>query len=151
MTRRRKELGCNRPFVNKLACFMYIGLAATPFFLILCKNLLWHSWCIRSDSSWRPSLDRRSVWYQYKILTHWGQVTHICVSKLTAIGSDNGLSPCRCQAVIWTNAIILLIRILAANFSEILSYSHIFSFNKMRLKVSCAKCQQFCLGLDVLK
>ena len=28
-------------------------------------------------------------------LTHWGQVTHICVRKLNAIGSDNGLSPGR--------------------------------------------------------
>ena len=27
------------------------------------------------------------------ILTHWGRETHICVSKLTIIGSDNGLSP----------------------------------------------------------
>ena len=26
-------------------------------------------------------------------LTHWGRVTHICVSKLTTIGSDNGLAP----------------------------------------------------------
>ena len=26
-------------------------------------------------------------------LTHWGRVTHICVSKLTIIGSDKGLSP----------------------------------------------------------
>ena len=26
-------------------------------------------------------------------LTHWGRVTHICVSKLAIIGSDNGLSP----------------------------------------------------------
>ena len=29
-------------------------------------------------------------------LTHWGRVTHICVSKLTIIGSDNGLSPGHC-------------------------------------------------------
>ena len=28
-------------------------------------------------------------------LTHWGRVTHICVSELTTIGSDNGLSPDR--------------------------------------------------------
>ena len=34
---------------------------------------------------------------------------HICVSKLTIIGSDNGLSPSRRQAIIWTNAWILLI------------------------------------------
>ena len=36
--------------------------------------------------------------------THWGQVTHICASKLTNIGSDNGLSPRHRQAIIWTNA-----------------------------------------------
>ena len=27
------------------------------------------------------------------LLTHWGRVTHICGSKRTIIGSDNGLSP----------------------------------------------------------
>ena len=43
-------------------------------------------------------------------LTHWGRVTHICVSKLASIVSDNGLSPGRCQAIIWTIAGILLIR-----------------------------------------
>ena len=37
------------------------------------------------------------------ILTHWGRVTHICVSRLPITGSDNGLSPGRRQAVIWTN------------------------------------------------
>ena len=42
-------------------------------------------------------------------LTHWGRVTHICVVKLTIISSDNGLSPGRHQAIIWTNAGILLI------------------------------------------
>ena len=29
--------------------------------------------------------------YTHFILTHWGRVTHICVGKLTIIGSDNGL------------------------------------------------------------
>ena len=52
--------------------------------------------------------------------THWGRVTHICVGKLTIIGSDNGLSPGRRQAKIWTNAEILLIGPLGTNFSEIL-------------------------------
>ena len=37
-------------------------------------------------------------------LTHWGRATHICVGKVTIIGSDNGLSPDRRQAIIWTNA-----------------------------------------------
>ena len=36
-------------------------------------------------------------------------MTHICVNKLTIIYSDNGLSPGRRRAVIWTNARILLI------------------------------------------
>ena len=50
-------------------------------------------------------------------LTHWGRVTHICVSKLAIIGSDNGLSPGRRQAIIWTNAEILLIGSLGTNFN----------------------------------
>ena len=42
-------------------------------------------------------------------LTHWGRVTHICLSKLTIIDSDNGLSPSRRQAIVWTSDGILLI------------------------------------------
>ena len=83
-------------------------------------------------------------------LTHWGRVTHICVSDLTIVGSDNGLSPGRRQAIIRTNAGILLIRPLGTNFSEILIKILIFSFKKMRLKVSPAKRRRFCLGLNVL-
>ena len=67
------------------------------------------------------------------MLTHLGRVTHICVSKLTIIGSDNGLSPDRRQAIIWTNAGILLIGPLGTNFSEILIEILKFSFKKMRL------------------
>ena len=36
-------------------------------------------------------------------LPNWGQVTHICVSNLTIIGLDNGLSLGQCQAIIWIN------------------------------------------------
>ena len=39
-------------------------------------------------------------------LTHWGQVTHKCVGKLTIIGSDNGLSPGRRQAIIQCSNIV---------------------------------------------
>ena len=53
-------------------------------------------------------------------LTHWGWATHICVSKLAIIASDNGLSPGRRQANIETNNGILLIWSLGTNFSEIL-------------------------------
>ena len=45
-------------------------------------------------------------------------MTHIYVGKLTIIGSDNGLSPGRRQAIIWTNAVILLIGPLGTNFSD---------------------------------
>ena len=85
----------------------------------------------------------------FQHLTHWGRVTHICVNKLTIIGSDNGLSPDRRQAIIWTNAGILLIGPLGTNFSEILIAILTFSFKKMHLKVS-AKRWPFCLGLNVL-
>ena len=83
-------------------------------------------------------------------LTHWGRVTHICVSKLTIIGSDNGLSPGRHQATIWTNAGILLIAPLGTNFSENVVEIHIFSFRKMHLKMSSGKWRLFCLGVNVL-
>ena len=78
-------------------------------------------------------------------------MTHICVSKLTIIGSDNGLSPDRRQAIIWTNAGTLLIGPLGTNLSEISIEILTFSFRKMRLKVSSAKRQPFCLGFNVLK
>ena len=83
-------------------------------------------------------------------LTHWGRVTHICVGKLTIIGSDNCLSPGRRQAINWTNAEVLLIRPKGTNFSEILNEIRTFSFKKMHLDVSSAKRRPFCLGLNVI-
>ena len=83
-------------------------------------------------------------------LFHWGGVTHTWVSKWIIIGSDNGLSPGRRQAIIWTKAGILSIRTSGTNFSEILTEIHTFSFKKMQLKMSSAKCLTFCLGLNVL-
>ena len=80
-----------------------------------------------------------SVLCRWTWLTHWGRVTHICVSKLAIIGSDNGLSTDRPQAIIWTNAGLLLIGPLGTNFSEILSKILTSLFKKMRLKVSSAK------------
>ena len=53
----------------------------------------------------------------YNPLTHWGRVTHICVGKLTIIGSDNGLSPGRRQAIISSNARFLLIGPFGTKFN----------------------------------
>ena len=53
-----------------------------------------------------------------------------CLGKLTIIGLDNGLSPGRHRAIIWTNTEILLIGPLGTHFSEILIEIVIFSFKK---------------------
>ena len=83
-------------------------------------------------------------------LTHGGEMTHICVSRLTITGSDNGLLPGRHQAIISTNAGIVLIGPLKTNLNENAIEILTFSFPKMQLKVSSAKWRPFCLGLNVL-
>ena len=75
---------------------------------------------------------------------------HICIGNLTIIGADNGLSPHQRQAIIWTNAGILLIGHVGTNFSEISTEILTFPFKKMRLKASSAKWRPFCLSLNVL-
>ena len=74
---------------------------------------------------------------------------HTYVGNLTICGSDNVLSPVWCQAIIETNAGILLIGALGTNFSKILIKIVMFSL-KMPLKVLSAKWWPFCLGLNVL-
>ena len=118
--------------------------------------------CISLDKCWPRSLtvcDLLSMlskfisyipWFYSGVLTHWGRVTHICVSDLTSSGSDNGLPPGRRQAIIRTNAGILLIRPLGTNFIEFLVEILITSFKKIRLRVSSAKRRPFCLGLNEL-
>ena len=73
-------------------------------------------------------------WFKYyltNMLTHWGRETHLYVGENANIGSDNGLSPNRRQAIVWTNAGILLIEPLGTNFNEILIEIHTFSLKKM--------------------
>ena len=103
--------------------------------------------CVNVSTFIPPHLPSRTL---SLFLTHWGRATHICISKLTIIGSDNGLSADRHQAIIWTNAGLLLIGPLGTNLSEILIEILTFSFTKMRLKVSSAKQRTFCLGLNEL-
>ena len=84
------------------------------------------------------------------LLTHWGRITHICESKLTIIGSDNGLSPERHQFIVWTNAGILIIGNVGTNLNDILGEIHTFSLKKMHLKTSSTKWWPLCLDLNVL-
>ena len=104
---------------------------------------------MRSRVSICVSVSKREL-FLYLSSTHWGLVTHICVSNLSIICSDNGLMPGWHQAIIWTNAGILLIQTLASKFSEIIIEVHTFSFKKMHLKMLSGKCPAFCLGLQVL-
>ena len=93
---------------------------------------------------WRVAQDFATL----ETLTHWNQVTHIGVGTLAIIIPDYGLSPGQRQAIIWTNDALLLIGSLGTNFSEIFIEIHTFSFEKMHLKMSFAKCQPFCHGLN---
>ena len=143
---------CNQ-FIDYYICSMYnnsIIIAKPHGFLLTSKVLCGYIWSVLRNNI---SIIGNSIFSSLGkfVLTHWGPVTHICVSKLTIIGSDNGLSPDLRQAIFLTNAGIWLIGPLGTNFSEILIGIHILSFKKMPLKMYSAKCRPFCLGLNVLK
>ena len=110
------------------------------------------AWSILSTNAKQETSNSSTsrVRYGSLLLTHWGWVTHICICKLTIIGSDNGLLSDRRQAIIWTNDGILSIGPSGTKLSEILIAIHIFSFKKMHLKMSSGKWRPCYLGLNVL-
>ena len=91
-----------------------------------------YSWVVAI--SWR-AYERHEC--QAVLISDWGRVKPICVGKLTIVGPD-GLSPGPRQALIWTNAGILLKKTPGTNFIEFLIDILTFPFRKMRLKVSSA-------------
>ena len=84
-----------------------------------------------------------------RLLTHWGWGMHVGISKPTIIGSDNCLLPGRHQAIIWTNAGVLLIEPSRTNFSVILIEIHTFSFKKRKCILKCLENDIF-LSLNML-
>ena len=83
-------------FIPKL-CLNQISFAAS---IILKKINFVMAFCVIS----RCLTVLLTTWIKYlasykqhsckcELLTHWGRVMHVCVSTLTIIGSDNGLSP----------------------------------------------------------
>ena len=62
------------------------------------------------------------------------------------IGSDNGLSPTQCQAIILTNAELLSFGPLQAKYNEVYIKIQNFSFMKMHLKIPVVKWRAFCPG-----
>ena len=101
---------------------------------------------------WTRKEDEKSPFHKVAIITDDDLVTQgEYMYQWTNIGWDNGLSPVRRQAIIWTNARISLIQTLGTNFSECLSEIHTFSSRKMHLKMSSVKWRLICLGLNVLR
>ena len=132
------------PFVNN---FVFSEITVTLFFTPYILHGHWLSMIIITVSAeskwWNPMI------WEFSILTYQGWRIYVSV-KLTIIGSDNGLSPDRCQAIIWSNAGLLLIWPLGTNFNEILIEIHTFSFKKMCLKMSFGKWRPVCLSLNQL-
>ena len=109
-------------------------------------------WPLLSSSPYNTYAVVQNYTYVVKTsLTHRGRMTHICASRLIIIGSDNGLSPGRCQASIWTSAGILLIRTLGINFSQILREIRASLFKKMHLIMSSAKWRHICHNIKTSK
>ena len=149
------------PAIVIVVLYAGIILCMCPWQTILKCNVA--SYWLDTYTKWSQFMQYYVIWdhfingpilllshYQHLPLTHCRRVTHICVNKLTITGSDNGLSPDRRQAIIWTNAGILLIRTLGTNFSEIESEIGAFLSKEMDLKMSSGKWRPFCLGLNVL-
>ena len=76
---------------------------------------------------------------------------HKCVSTLAIPDSSNDLLPIRRQAIIWTNAGILLFGSLGTNFSEMLFEIQTFTFKKVNTKMLSVKWRPFCLRLNMLE
>ena len=88
----------------------------------------------------------------HDIIMTWTIASKLCLTQLispqchiyasmdwVAVGSGNGLSPVRHQAITWTNAGLLSIGLIRTYFSEIWIGIVFFSFNKMHLKMSSDK------------
>ena len=103
-----------------------------------------HHCTCRCPSTWR-------WWQSADTMMTEGVLSSFCGHQwLCIIFADQLTWHKLCQAIIWTNAGILLIGPLGTNFSEILIKIHTFSFNKMHLKMSSGKWRAFCLRFNVL-
>ena len=98
-----------------------------------------------SSSSWGINQLIEAEWRIYIYIYIYASI------NLLIIDSDNGLSPGRRQAIIWTNSGILLSLTLGTEFSEILIKIHIFPFKDKYFWKGRAKCRPFYLGLSVLR
>ena len=103
-------------------------------------------WSSNMQFAYTETRPRLTVVVAYGLVPIWRHsLTHLPQCRIYAslnwvsIGSDNGMSPVRRQAITWTNADLLSIGLLGTYFSEIWIGILSFSFKKMQLKMSSAK------------
>ena len=123
-----------------IICMIYIVMSWSSF-LCCYYTLATFLWC--RDNRWP------GIWYWYigqQIKATWRK----CVSVITAfIGSDNGFTLVRCQAIVWSNDGLLLNEPLRKELIEILIKSYKSLFVTMRSKMPSARWRSFCLGLNM--
>ena len=98
------------------------------WFHMMWMHIYWTRWDMWSNNSECP-------------LAHWGKYASVIQP---IIGSENGLSPDRRQAIIWTNKDISLIEPLGTNFNEIwIKICFSFRENAFENVVGINFCPQF--------
>ena len=110
---------------------MAVGLSVAT----MCGNVHNFVWL-----PWQPFKARTSISWGLFVTT--SRIPNYCCITLL---------PCRDQAIIWTNAGMLLFRPSGRNFGEILIEMYTLWFRKVHLKLSSAKLRRFCPGLNALK
>ena len=88
-----------------------------------------YTYCTMVDYP-RINMQLSFIYLSSTLLTHWGRVTHICVTKLTTIGPVNKLLHVRRQTITWTSAGLLSTGPLRTNFSVIKIQLPTFSLKK---------------------
>ena len=105
-----------RLFIN-CSCQISLPSVGVPFYLSLFISVIQHIFLVNSTSiaGFSLSLSVKMalefiVWYVFTILVWWELIRHIeartCVNWII-IGAGNVLLPVRCQAITWTNAVLL--------------------------------------------
>ena len=113
----------------------------------------WPDICRHSDDQdLVPHAHGTSMWRGHNLATVSFNLIHREYASVNwvSIGSGNGLSPVRRQAITWTNAGLLSFGPLGTNFSEMRIKIQDFSFTKAHLKMSSAKWRPFCQGDNML-
>ena len=101
----------------------------------------WWEWLVLAKLSKAMSFNSQRIW----LISAWCRIN--ASVNWVSIGSRNGLSPVRRQAITRTNTDLLSIRHLGTTFSDIwIEIKKTVTFTKIHLKLSSAKWLPFCSG-----